>query len=627
MLYNIPSFAHKKFIYADEWAESNVVLRDSGPFSFDVTPYLKEPTRAASDTLHNCRVVVSTPAQCGKTQMIVNLLAHMAIYDPTNSLVILDTAKTALRLSKNRVKPFLREFADIKSLKRGVFVEDRSSSVANISLASGANLLFGSSGSASDLCSTPVKYLFLDELDRFVKELEGEGDPILLALKRQLRFRDSMAVLTSTPTVEEGSITQHYLMGTQEEWCVECHCGATNAVRFDEISFSDGTPTFTCETCGEAFSEREIIALDHMYAAPRNDTPYHDDNGRVCRSFRVYATLMHKIYTWEQLEKERKQAESLSLAAVRSFRNTTLGEPYTPPNFEITDYTGLLIHRHVYTKDTLYSWVTDVFAGIDTQDSLFEVVIIGMSSNHDKICFIEHTQIIGELEFDASVWGRLKTYVKDFRCKTVDGRTLYINLLCHDCGGHFYNEVLSLGLQIPWWRPVKGRSYLMSVEEQTVIDRISRKAVRGVGNGTGKVDLTFVNTRFCKDFIYDKLSSIIANRDANFYFTADPDAHFDENFFEQITSETKETAASGYTLYKLKVGFHNECLDCTVYALAAAELYRLMSCKIASIRKTPIDEEAPKQEIIENHEEAPKQIISEPATRPTIRKPKKLKSL
>ena len=93
-----------------------------------------------------------------------------------------------------------------------------------------------------------------------------------------------------------------------------------------------------------------------------------------------------------------------------------------------------------------------------------------------------------------------------------------------------------------------------------------------------------------------------------------------------MTSETKETAVSGYTLYKLKVGFHNECLDCTVYALAAAELYRLMSCKIASIRKPPIDEETSKQEIVEHHEEA-KQVISEPATMPTIRKPKKLKSL
>lgn len=626
MLYTIPSFSHNQFIYADEWAESNVVLRDSGPFRFDVTPYLREPTRAASDTLKNCRVVVSTPAQCGKTQMIVNLLAHMAVYDPTNSLVILDTAKTALRLSKNRIKPFLREFADVKSLKRGVYVEDRSSSVANISLGSGANLIFGSSGSASDLCSTPVKYLFLDELDRFVKELDGEGDPILLALKRQLRFMDSMAVLTSTPTVEEGAITQHYNLGTQEEWCVLCHCGALMRVMFDDISFAQDTPVYTCDKCGEVFSEIDIKSLVHTYSEPNNKEPYGDKYGRICRSFRIHSTLMHGIYSWDQLEKERQQAEALGLAAVRSFRNTTLGEAYTPPTFEITDYTGLLIHRHSYTKENLFSWVTDIFAGIDTQDSLFEIVIIGMSVNHDKICFIEHKQIVGDLEFDASVWARLKAYISDFRCSTTDGRTLYINLLCHDCGGHFYNEVLSLGLQIPWWRPVKGRSYQMGIEEQTVIDRISRKPVRGVGNGTGKVDLTFVNTRYCKDFIYDKLSSIIANRDAGFYFTADSEAQFDENFFEQLTSETKETASAGYSLYKLKIGFHNECLDCTVYALAAAELYRLMSCKIASIRKAPIDEETSKQEVSERHDEA-KQVISEPAQMPIIRKTKKLKSL
>ena len=583
----IPLFEHKPFVYADEWAEQNMILSNSGRFSYDVTPYFRTPTRCASDPIRHCRVVVVCPAQAGKSQMLINVLCHSAIYDPSNTLVILDTLKTAQRLSKNRIKPALRDFAHVASLKRGAAPLDKSSETMNISLGTGANLLFGASASASDLCSTPVKLLCLDELDRFVTDLNEEGDPITLALKRQLRFRDSMAVLTSTPTTEDGAITRHYLLGTQEVWSAQCECGEWLSIPFDDIDFSADTPTYTCPKCGTVYSESDVTALPHDYAPRLNDEPYTDRFGRVCRSFRFTSTLMHGIYTWDQIERERKQAETLGVAAIRSFRNTALGEPYTPPQIEIEDYTGLLAHRMDYTLDRCPDFITEVFAGIDTQDSLFEIVVIGCNADASKVAFLEHRQIVGDLATDTGVWDALKAYINKFKCTNSKGTTHNINLVCHDCGGHFYHEILALGLQSPLWRPIKGRSYQMNVPETAILDRVVRKNVAAVGHGTGRVDLTFVNTRYTKDLIYYKLHEILANRDCGFYFTSDPVALFDANFFEQLTSETKEKTSTGNDIYKLKVGFHNECLDCTVYALAAAELYRLAMCRLPSVETKP----------------------------------------
>ena len=579
--YSIPLFEHKPFVYADEWAEQNMYLRDTGKFSYSVTPYLRLPTRCASDLNQVCRVVIMCPAQAGKSSAMVNIICHSAVYHPSNTLIIMDTLKNAQRMSKNRLKPALRDFAHVASLQRGARVLDKSAESMNISLSSGANLILGTSSSASDLCSTPVRLLLLDELDRFQRDLSGEGDPVTLALKRQLRFKDSMAVLTSTPTTPDGAISRHFALGTQEVWGVVCECGRWLNVEYSQILFEYDTPTFTCPHCGEVYSEKDVEKLDHRYQA-FNDHPYEDSRGRVCRSFRFSSTLMHGIYTWAQIRREEIQATSLGEAAIRSFKNTTLGEPYTAKTTEIKDYNDLLKYRLAFNKDNIPSFVTEIFAGIDTQDSWFEVVIIGCNKTSSQIAFIEHKQIIGDLD-SGNTWEQLKQYINTFTCKTQDGRTLNINLVCQDAGGHYYNEVLSLGLLSPLWRAVRGRSYAMAQPEFTVVDKIKRTNVKNVGCGAGKVDITYINTRYTKDLIFSKLAMMIDNKDSGLYFTSSPESGIDENFFEQLTSEIKQVSGSGVEYYVKKNSFRNECLDCTVYSLAASELYRLAMCRLPSL--------------------------------------------
>ena len=66
MIVRPQSLQYTKRLYADEWAESNVFLKDTGRFSYTITPFFREPTRCASDLIHTCRVVIKTPAQVGK---------------------------------------------------------------------------------------------------------------------------------------------------------------------------------------------------------------------------------------------------------------------------------------------------------------------------------------------------------------------------------------------------------------------------------------------------------------------------------------------------------------------------------------------------------------------------------
>jgi len=605
-------FTHR--LYADEWAEQNVFLKDSGRFSYAVTPFFREPTRCASDLIHTCRVILKTPAQVGKSQTLLNIIGWMSVFDAANSLIIMDSLKTAQRFSKNRLKPFLRDSCSISAFDRSA--KDRSKETCNISLSTGANLLLGSSASASDLCSTPVKWLFCDELDRWVDEIDGEGDPLLLAFKRQLSFL-GMAVLTSTPTRPDGRIQAHYELGTQETWCVSCHCGECLRVSYDDIDFSGSTPFYSCKNCGECFSEKDIIALPHLYAPPKNATPFTDKHGRVARSFEVTATLCHAQYTWDSLKKEEMQAKSLGEAAIRSFRNTSLGETYTPPEQEILSSSVLVKLASAYTESSLPEWVSFLVCGVDTQDRAFVYTILGFDSEMRRMAFVKANIIFGDLRTPAP-WNELKILFNSYRASTKDGRCLGVTAVAIDSGGHFTQDVYALSMLSPRILAVKGRSHNLSFEEKCIIDRTISVSVKAIGTGIGRTRLTFINTRFCKDLIYNHLSGKIHDTayGAEWIWSNSPEAGLNDDFFHQLTSEVRTYNTAGNYIYERIPNRENHFLDSVVYGLGAAEAYRLFKGAIPALEPALSAVEQPTSQPIEKAPSA----VEQPTQPPTKKK-------
>lgn len=612
-------FQFTERMYADEWAERNVILKDTGRFRYEVTPYFREPTRAASDLIHTCRVILKTPAQCGKTSLLLNVLGWVAAYDPANALLILDSLKTGQRLSKNRLKPFLRDTCHIAAFQASH--KDKSKETTNLSLGTGANLIIGSASSASDLCSTPVKYLFADELDRWTDELGDEGDPLLLAFKRQVRFM-GMAVLTSTPTKPDGRINAHYLLGTQETWCAICECGCYMRVSYDDINWDNDTPTYACPECGQIYSESDIITLPHEYTKPQNNAPYIDKYGRLARSFEITATLCHKQYTWDALKKEERQAKALGEAAIRSFRNTALGETYTPPTEEVLSVYDLRRYSANYTPQNIPRFVERIVIGIDTQDRAFPYLIIGVNSDLSKIAFIQAGMLLGDLRQQA-IWADLKNLLSTFRSTTEDGKTKAISLAAIDSGGHFTQDIYALTMLNPRIRAVKGRSHGYKFKESTIIDRATRVRVKALCSGLGKTDVTFLNTRFCKDLIYTHLRGKLHGLPIGDEWVWPIGFGIDETFFEQLTSEVMAYNSQGNYYYEVIPGRDNHYLDCLVYALGAAEMARLISgqtpAKAHLVDITESEPEVVKQPTkqVENPIEKPVEITpKEPTKQP-----------
>ena len=572
---------------ADVWAEEHVVLKDTGRFRYDVTPYLREPTRSASDLVTCCRVVMKTPAQVGKSQALQNIIGWMAKHDPSNALIIMDSLKTGQRFSKNRLRPFLRDTCHIAAFRTDA--KDKSKSVANLSLGSGANLIIGSASSASDLCSTPVKYLFADELDRWTDELGAEGDPLILAFKRQMRFM-SMAVLTSTPTRPEGRINQHYLLGTQETWSALCPCGCYMRVSYDDIDFSESTPTYACEQCGTVYTEQEIIALPHLYAPPKNSTPFSDKYGRIARSFEVTATLCHKQYTWDSLKREEMQAVPLGQAAISAFRNTSLGEVYVPPADELLSIPELCRYGLGYTPDSIPAWVDTVTIGVDTQHYAFPWVIIGMSADMCRLAIIQAGMILGDLR-TAHPWEGLKYLISSFVATREDGAQKRIAIAAVDSGGHSTQDVYALSMQNPRIRAIKG---IVETRKQSnsIIYKVRRVHVTEVATGLGTTDLTLINVTAVKDIINAHLHARLHEYAIGYDWVWPSGYGVDANFFEQVTSEVRSYNSRGMYRYEKLPGRENHYLDCLVYAISACEIVRLLKGNIPAVKSVEAEHEA-----------------------------------
>ena len=583
----IPLFKHLDPMTVSEFAEKNVVLQEGAcrgqKFSYKNRPYFREPSDAMGDNLHNCRVVIVSPTQLGKTSAFLNYLFYMITYSPDNCLVILDSSKTAEKLSRVRIRPFLRDQAKLTSLQKGSSnLEDKSASVNNISIAGGKNILIGSARSASDLCSFSAKYLLCDETSRYPEVLDKEGDPITLAMQRSETYTRSMAILTSTPTTEDCTIWAHYKLGTQNRWSAVCECGHYMPVDYKDIDFTDiEHPTYACPKCGKVYDEYTLqYKLKHAYAPDANPTPFKDSYGRVCKSYHIPGTLCPERYTWKYLREKELAARQAGVGAYQSFVNTSLGAIYYPGIDESIDVNKMVQCRRYFDKDHIPKWVQFVTCGIDTQDNRFELIVIGSDKSRKHICFIERKIITGDLR-QSQVWTDLLNHLNDFRCTTRDGRVLPIQISCIDSGGHFTQDVYAFCLRSPRLRPIKGLGSCDSSKD--LIYKVSDVPVKAYANGSGRIQLTIVNVNYAKDIIREQMLKIQSNfKESDWVISSNLDAQFDVIFFDQMNAEFRETYQQGKYRWVCKPGVRNEALDCTVYALTAVDIARLMTGNAAT---------------------------------------------
>lgn len=166
-----------------------------------------------------------------------------------------------------------------------VLVDDRARKSGNTILKKnfpGGHVTIVGANSPVSLRMRPIKVLLADEVDGYPESAGTEGDPLLLAQKRQTVFWDKKTVLVSTPTIKGHSkIEKEFMESTREEWTVPCPgCGhyqplAWSGVNFEDYRADPSKPIlYQCERCGGLFGEYAWKAQGSWAdSAPKIRTP------------------------------------------------------------------------------------------------------------------------------------------------------------------------------------------------------------------------------------------------------------------------------------------------------------------------------------------------------------------
>ncbi len=126
-------------------------------------------------------------------------------------MAVSPTVEMAKRNSRQRIDPQLEDVPELRARVAPARSRDSGNTVLSKEFPGGVLVMTGAN-SAVGLRSMPARYLFMDEVDGYPGDVEGEGDPILLAERRSATFaRRRKVLLVSTPTIKSTSRIQRNL--------------------------------------------------------------------------------------------------------------------------------------------------------------------------------------------------------------------------------------------------------------------------------------------------------------------------------------------------------------------------------------------------------------------------------
>lgn len=218
-------FRPRKKIDCYSWISENVP-----DYNFALTPYF----RAIASDFSNpviLSILVYKSAQIGFTHFMYSCLAFHQANIKDNSLIVLPTKEKIIEENNTKIYPLL---SSIKSLQ---IIEKRNSQIK----LPGSYVWFGSGENSKTLKSKSVGLLLFDEIEEFPQNVEGEGDPIGMAVARTITRPNHKIIYGSTPRHEKGHLARLYKQATDKRvyYCQCPKCGHWQAPVWEQLKWAD----------------------------------------------------------------------------------------------------------------------------------------------------------------------------------------------------------------------------------------------------------------------------------------------------------------------------------------------------------------------------------------------------
>jgi phage terminase large subunit GpA-like protein len=558
-----------------EWADryrrlSGKAAAEPGPWRTERTPYLREIMDSLSPSAPVERVVFMKGSQIGGTECGNNWVGYVIHKSPGPMMVVQPTVELAKRNSKQRIDPLIEESDVLRELVKNPRSRDSGNTVLSKEFPGGVLVMTGAN-SAVGLRSMAVRYLFLDEIDAYPGDVDGEGDPINLAFARTRTFSRRKVFMVSTPLVTGLSrIEAAFAESDQRRYWVPCpHCGEFQVLKFDRLRWPKGEPqkaAYYCVDCEQPIFNHQknvMLARGEWRSAAEGD-------GRT-RGYHL-SSLYSPVgwYSWERAADDWEKAQK-DVERLKSFVNLVLGESWQERG-DAPDWQPLYDRREDYAIGTAPRGGLFLTAGADVQRDRIEVEVVAWGRAKESWS-VDYRVLMGDTA-RADVWRQLDALL-DEEFPHASGLRMPIRVLCVDSG---FNPRITYDWvrQHPQasWGPAGARAAspktAVAVKGTARTDRLILGASPVDASKRRGTRLWTLGTPVAKSELYSRLRLAPPTEESGEPYPVGY-CHFpryEEEYFRQLTAEN---LVKGH--WVVGPNQRNEALDCRVYARAAASIY------------------------------------------------------
>lgn len=548
-----------------EWAEKYRMLDSKtsalpGPWRNAMTPYLIGVMDAMLD-YETEEIVLCKASQLGGTEAILNILGYIIQQDPSPTMVVYPSDVLAESVAKNRIVPMieaspaLRERYQANNSKKLELQFD------------GLYLSLEGSNSPSNLASKAIRFLLLDEVDKYPGASTKESDPISLARERTKTFQNRKIFITSTPTITTGHVWKS-LQGcdVEKHYFVPCpHCGKMIELQWSQVKFPGGEgmsassqanladraemAMYVCPECGAIITDQHKPQMLRQgeWRTVKENSPHHRKVGFWLNT--LYSPFVRFSDVAREFLSSKDDPEKL-----QNFVNSWLAEPWEDTNLKTS--ADLVLERQTHVPELIVpAWAKLLTGGVDVQENCVYWTIRAWG-NHIRSQNVAHGQALSLEEVER---------VMNLSYQREDGGApMVINLALIDSGDQTDMVYDFCAANSEWALPGKGASTKMYTHYR--MSKVNKPTSRAYG-----MDLVLVDTDKYKDMIAGRLRKKIEEKGSWTVY-----AGCDREYAEQVTAEHKVNVKKGSRTVQEWVQKHshgdNHYLDCEVYAMCAADI-------------------------------------------------------
>ena len=563
-------------LWIDQWADEYMrIPRDAGaaePGQYRTarTPYAREPMRCLSPA-HPCkRVVTMVASQLMKTQIALNWIGGLMHMAPSNILTLLPSLGLAKRVS-SRIGKTIKATPQLRERVAANRSRDARNTMDTKEF-EGGSLYITTAGSAANLSELSARYIYGDEVDRWVVDVGEEGDPIELAETRGSTFgRNAKFYFSSSPTIRGASrIADLFETSDQRFYYVPCpNCGHMQVLEWERLYYSaDYTKVHyqcvgpECDVLIEEHHKGEMLAKGEWRAHAQGD-------GETV-GFNLNALYSPPGWTgWASLAKQFEKAKLAmsrgDLEPMQVFYNTRLAKVWDSAQEQTkADVLMARARLETYGLGAMPLNVLMLTASVDVQANRLEFLVVGWGAGMER--WIIDYQVIWGDPSDQRTWSVLDDKLKA-RYPHPCGAEMTIRAAGIDSGGNHTDEVYQF-CRLRRWRNIFAVKGASKPGRPVIAQRPSMMDVTWKGLTERKgVELWFIGTDTAKDWIYNRYP--VEDGPGALHFAND----LPDDFFAQCVAERKVTRyVKGYKKIEWVKGKaeRNEALDLMVYSLAMA---------------------------------------------------------